>query len=42
MTATDYFGHHLTVFSEGDLRSALAASAAIPAVFWPVGRDGAC
>ena len=40
MTATDYFGHHVTVFSEGDLHSALAASAAIPAVFRPVVRDG--
>ena len=40
MTATDYFGHHVTVFSEGDLRPALAASAAIPAVFSPVVRDG--
>ncbi|MCX7304608.1 MAG: patatin-like phospholipase family protein [Hyphomicrobiales bacterium] len=40
VTATDYYGHHLTVFSEGDLRSALGASAAIPAVFAPVVRDG--
>ena len=40
VTATDYFGHHVTVFSQGDLRSALAASAAIPAVFAPVIRDG--
>ena len=36
VTATDYFGHHLTVFSDGDLHKALAASAAIPAVFRPV------
>ena len=40
VTATDYFGHHLTVLSDGDLHTALAASAAIPAVFCPVSRDG--
>lgn len=40
VTATDYYGHHVTVFSEGELRPALAASAAIPAVFSPVVRDG--
>lgn len=40
VTATDFFGHRLVVFSEGELRSALAASAAIPAVFRPVRRDG--
>jgi NTE family protein len=40
VTATDYFGHHVTVFSEGELRPALAASAAIPALFSPVVRDG--
>lgn len=40
VTATDYFGHELVVFKEGDLTSALAASAAIPAVFRPVRRDG--
>ncbi|BAV52236.1 patatin [Mesorhizobium sp. 113-1-2] len=40
VTATDYFGHKLAVFDEGDLHSALAASAAIPAVFRPVTRDG--
>ena len=40
VTATDYYGHHGAVFSEGDLHSALAASAAIPAVFCPVKRDG--
>ena len=40
VTATDYYGHHLAVFSEGDLYSALAASAAIPAVFRPIRRDG--
>lgn len=40
VTATDYFGHELAVFEEGDLNSALAASAAIPALFRPVRRDG--
>ncbi|WP_421913599.1 patatin-like phospholipase family protein [Mesorhizobium sp.] len=40
VTATDYFGHKLAVFNDGDLHSALAASAAIPAVFRPVLRDG--
>lgn len=40
VTATDYFGHKLAVFEDGDLNSALAASAAIPAVFRPVVRDG--
>ncbi len=40
VTATDYYGHHLTVINEGDLKSAVAASAAIPAVFRPVMRDG--
>jgi len=40
VTATDYFGHCLAVFAEGDLHSALAASAAIPAVFRPVTREG--
>ncbi|CAN7518247.1 patatin-like phospholipase family protein [Mesorhizobium amorphae] len=40
VAATDYFGHKLAVFDEGDLHSALAASAAIPAVFRPVTRDG--
>ena len=40
VTATDYFGHHVTVFSDGDLCPALAASAAIPAVFAPVVRNG--
>lgn len=40
VTATDYYGHALAVFSEGDLPSAIAASSAIPAVFRPVQRDG--
>ncbi|MDN2566250.1 patatin-like phospholipase family protein [Aquibium sp. A9E412] len=38
--ATDYFGHRQAVFQTGELRSALAASAAIPALFRPVRRDG--
>ena len=33
---TDYYGHCEVVCSEGDLRPAIAASAAIPAVFRPV------
>ena len=40
VTATDFFGHTEAVFDSGDLNSALAASAAIPAVFRPVRRDG--
>ncbi len=40
VTATDYYGHQATIFSQGDLRGALAASAAIPAVFAPVVHDG--
>lgn len=40
VTATDYFGHSMAVFSEGDLHAALAASAAIPAVFRPVRLHG--
>jgi NTE family protein len=40
VTATDFFGHKLAVFREGDLFSALGASAAIPAIFQPVQRDG--
>ena len=40
VTATDYFGHKLCLFTKGDLRNAVAASAAIPAVFRPVKRDG--
>ena len=40
VTATDYYGHSLKLFSEGDLLSAVAASAAIPALFRPVRRDG--
>jgi NTE family protein len=40
VTATDFYGHKLAVFEEGDLISALGASASIPAVFRPVRRDG--
>jgi NTE family protein len=40
VTATDFFGHGQAVLDSGDLYSALAASAAIPAVFRPVARDG--
>ena len=40
VTATDFFGHGLAVIESGDLYSALAASAAIPALFRPVTRDG--
>lgn len=37
---TDYFDHCEKVCENGDLRNAIAASAAIPAVFRPVERDG--
>ena len=40
VTATDFYGHKLHVISDGELRSALAASAALPAAFQPVKRDG--
>lgn len=40
VVATDYYGHHAAAFSDGDLRFALAASAALPAVFAPVIRGG--
>lgn len=39
LIATDYYGCHETIMDHGDLRSAIAASAAIPAVFKPVKRD---
>lgn len=41
VTATDFYGHRLHVMSDGDLVSALGASAALPAIFEPVRRDGA-
>ena len=37
---TDYFDHCEKICETGDLRNAIAASAAIPAVFRPVERDG--
>lgn len=40
IVATDYYGHCQAIFESGDLRSAIAASAAIPAVFKPVERGG--
>ncbi len=40
VTGTDYYGHHETIFETGDLYSAIAASAAVPALFRPVKRDG--
>ena len=40
ITATDYYGQSEVTCSDGDLYSAIAASAAIPALFRPVQRDG--
>ena len=40
ISATDFYGQSATVFDTGDLRFAMAASSAIPAVFLPVERDG--
>lgn len=40
ITATDFFCHGEVVFERGDLYMAMAASAAIPAVFRPVRHDG--
>jgi len=40
VTGTDFYGHGVKVFEHGELLSALAASAAIPALFRPVTRDG--
>lgn len=40
VTGTDYFGHELAVFESGKLYPALAASAAIPALFQPVRHEG--
>lgn len=40
VTATDFYRHGETVFEAGDLYVALAASAAIPAVFRPVMHEG--
>ncbi|MCB1386832.1 MAG: patatin-like phospholipase family protein, partial [Nitratireductor sp.] len=40
ITGTDYYGNALKVIETGDLRKAVAASAAIPVVFVPVVIDG--
>ena len=40
VTATDFYGSAEVLVGEGDLFRALAASAAIPAVFMPVRMDG--
>jgi NTE family protein len=40
VVATDYYGQAQVVFSEGPLRSAIAASIALPALFSPVTIDG--
>jgi NTE family protein len=40
IAATDYYGQKTTIFEEGTLLSAMAASAAMPAVFLPVERNG--
>ena len=40
VTATDFFGNSLTVIEDGQLFPAIAASAAIPAVFKPVMING--
>ena len=40
ITATDFYGQHEIAFADGDLCSAIAASAAIPALFRPVKRGG--
>lgn len=39
IAATDYYGQCTSVFENGPLLSAIAASAAMPAVFLPVERD---
>lgn len=40
VTATDYYGQTEVILEEGDLRTAIAASAAIPALFMPVRLNG--
>jgi NTE family protein len=40
VVATDFYGRHQTVFDEGALRPALAASIALPSLFSPVQIDG--
>jgi NTE family protein len=41
ITGTEYYQQRTGYFTQGDLRSAIAASAAIPAVFRAVRREGA-
>ena len=40
VSTTDYYGQSATILKTGDLRFAMAASSAIPAVFLPIERDG--
>ncbi|WP_342071264.1 patatin-like phospholipase family protein [Yoonia algicola] len=40
IAATDFYGQRTAVFADGPLLSAMAASAAMPAVFLPVERNG--
>lgn len=40
VTATDYYGQSEVILEEGDLRTAIAASAAIPALFMPIRVNG--
>ncbi|MGL4490472.1 MAG: patatin-like phospholipase family protein [Rhizobiaceae bacterium] len=40
VTGVDFFGQEVINMTNGDLRSAIAASAAIPGLFKPVRRDG--
>jgi NTE family protein len=40
VVATDYYAQEQIVLDQGDLRSAIAASMALPAIFTPVTRDG--
>jgi NTE family protein len=40
IVATDFYAQEQIVLSSGDLRSAVAASMALPALFTPVSRDG--
>lgn len=39
VTATDFYGHRQHVLADGDLISAIGASASLPAVFEPIWRD---
>ncbi|MEM0899807.1 MAG: patatin-like phospholipase family protein [Pseudomonadota bacterium] len=39
IVATDFYGHKETYFEYGELRSAIAASAALPGIFKPIKRD---